>query len=139
MHEKYHDAGLEVIAYPAWGDSEGNKTQKDFLKKNGYDRWYNFSSDELTFNEEAAIGSGSMPFVNVIDSKDNIIFSCSKNVSDPSRGRFGHVAFFDLIPFLEDIFGPLEDDEYASTDYSKNPPERLRFSAISSGLNVISV
>ena len=138
MHEKYHASGLEVIAYPAWGDSDGNKTQKDFLKKNGYDRWYNFSSDELTFTEEAAIGSGSTPFVNVIDSKGNIIFSCSKNVSDPSRGRFGHVAFFDLIPFLEDIFGPLEDDEYASTDYSKDGTVvTLQTATVGKGINLV--
>ncbi len=139
MHEKYHDAGLEVIAYPAWGDAEGLRTQKDYLKKNGYDRWYNFSSEDISFAEEAAIGSGSMPFVNILDNQGNIIFSCSKNVSDPSRGRFGHLAFNDMIPFLEDMFGPLEDeDDYASTDYSQDGVvTTLQTATVGKGINVV--
>ena len=139
MHEKYHDAGLEVIVYTAWGDSEGNRTQKDYVLKNGYERWYNASSDELSMAEEAGIGSGSMPFVNVIDNKGNIVFSCSKNVSDPSRNRFGHIAYFDLIPFLEDIFGPMEDgNEYVSTDYSKDGTViTLQTASVGKGINVV--
>ena len=53
-----------------------------------------------------------MPFVNVIDGDGNAIFSSSGHVSDPSRNRFGHAAFLDLIPFLEDMFGPLDNVEY---------------------------
>ena len=139
MHEKYHDAGLEVIAWPARGDSEGVKIQKDYVLKNGYDRWYNFSSEEISFSEEAALGSGSMPFVNVVDNKGNIIFSCSKNVSDPSRERFGHIASSDLIPFLEDIFGPLDDeDEYSSSDYSQDGVvTTLQKASVGKGINVV--
>lgn len=121
MHEKYHDAGLDVILYTAWGDAEGVRTLKDHVQKNGYDIWYNSTAEGLSMPEEAGIGSGSMPFVNIIDKNGNIIFSCSQNVSDPSKNRFGHIAYFDLIPFLEDIFGPLDDeDEYSSSDYSRD-------------------
>jgi len=120
MHEKYHDAGLEVIARPAWGDEDGMETHKDYVLKNGYDIWYNVYSNDITYMQEAALGFKKTPFANVIDNKGNIIFSTAPNVIDP-RGRFGYVAFHDLIPFLEGIFGPLEDDEvYSSTDYSKD-------------------
>ena len=141
MYEKYHDAGLEVIMRPAWGDAEGEKLLRDYILDNGYDIWYNFSSEseDISFSEEAALGNSAMPFANVIDNKGNIIYSCSKNVSDPSRGRFEHIAFLDLIPFLEEIFGPLEDDEvYSSTDYSKDG-EVVTFqtASVGKGINLV--
>ena len=139
MHEKYHDAGLEVIARPAWGDSEGEKMLKDYVLNNGYDIWYNFSSDDISLDEERALGSHGTPFVNVIDNKGNVIFSCAQDVIDRSQNRFGHVAFEDLIPFLEDIFGPLEDeDEYSSTDYSKDGHiMTLQKATVGKGINVV--
>ncbi|MBO4558198.1 MAG: Ig-like domain-containing protein [Bacteroidales bacterium] len=139
MYEKYHNAGLEVIMYTAWGDSEGERNQKEYVLNNGYDIWYNALSGTLTMNEEAGIGSGSMPFVNIIDNKGNIIFSCSQNVSDPSRNRFGHIAYYDLIPFLEDIFGPLEEgEEYESTDYSRDGQYyTLQQASTGRGINVV--
>ena len=141
MYEKYHDAGLEVIMRPAWGDNEGEMLLRDYILDNGYDIWYNFSSksSDISFSEEAALGNSAMPFANVIDNKGNIIFSCSKNVSDPSRGRFDHIAFLDLIPFLEEIFGPLEDDEvYSSTDYSMDGDVvTLQTASVGKGINIV--
>ena len=141
MHEKYHDAGLEVIMRPAWGDDKGENLFRDYIMDNGYDIWYNFSSKsaDISFSEEAALGNNAMPFVNVIDNKGNIIFSSSKNVSDPSRGRFNHIPFFDLIPFLEGIFGPLEDDEvYSSTDYSQDGNVKsLQTAKEGKGINIV--
>ena len=139
MQEKYHDAGLEVIARPAWGDLEGEKMLKDYVLSNGYDIWYNFSTAGKELHEEYALGSYGTPFANVIDSNGNIIFSCSPDVVDRSQDRFGHVAFNDLIPFLEDIFGPLEDeDEYSSTDYSKDGDViTLQKATVGKGINVV--
>ena len=141
MYEKYHDEGLEVIMRPAWGDSEGEKMMKDYILDNGYDIWYNLSSEteNISFNEEAALGSNAMPFASVIDNDGNIIFSCSPNVSDPSRNRFSHVAFTDLIPFLEDIFGPLDDGEaYSSTDYSEDGKVvSLQQATVGKGINLV--
>ncbi len=141
MHEKYHDAGLEVIMRTAWGDSEGEKKLKDYIRDNGYDVWYNFSSksENISVSEEAALGSGAMPFVNVIDGDGNVIFSSSGHVSDPSRNRFGHAAFLDLIPFLEDMFGPLDDGEvYSSTDYSEDGKVvTLQTASVGKGINIV--
>ena len=139
MHEKYHKDGLEVILRPAWGDSEGEKILKDYVLEHGYDIWYNFSSEDISFTEEAALGSFGTPFANVIDNKGNVIFSCAPNVSDPSRRRFGYNAFNNLIPFLEDIFGPLEDgEEYASTDYSMDGTVvRLQEASVGKGINIV--
>ena len=141
MHEKYHDAGLEVIMRPAWGDDKGENLFRDYIMDNGYDIWYNFSSKsaDISFSEEAALGNGAMPFANVIDNKGNIIFSTSHDVSDPSRGRFNHIPFFDLIPFLEGIFGPLEDDEvYSSTDYSQDGNVKsLQTAKEGKGINIV--
>ena len=141
MHEKYHDAGLEVILRPAWGDREGERRLKDYIMENGFDRWYNFSSESESINlsEEAALGANAMPFVNIIDNEGNIIFSCTPNVSDPSRNRFGHVAFTDLIPFLEDMFGPLDDGEaYSSTDYSEDGKVvTLQTASVGKGISIV--
>ena len=53
MYEKYHSAGLDVIMYTAWGDSEGERNQKEYVLNNGYDIWHNALSSTLTMNEEA--------------------------------------------------------------------------------------
>ena len=139
MYEKYHGVGLDVILYTAWGDNEGIKTLKNNVQKNGYDIWHNSTAEELNMPEEAGLGSGSMPFVNIIDNKGNIIFSCSQNVSDPSRNRFGHIAYFDLIPFLEDIFGPMDDEEeYSSSDYSRDGTVfTLQKASVGKGIDVV--
>ena len=139
MHEKYHDDGLEVIARPGYGDHEGVRNQKAFILDNGYDIWYNLSSDDIGFDEAFAMGEHGTPFANVIDDKGNIIFSCVPNVSDHSRGRFGFSAFNDLIPFLEDIFGPLEEeDDYSSTDYSMDGEVvTLQEASVGNGINIV--
>lgn len=68
-----------------------------------------------------------------------MLVSCSQNVSDPSRNRFGHIAYFDLIPFLEDIFGPLDDEEeYSSSDYSRDGTViTLQKASIGKGIDVV--
>ncbi len=139
MYEKYHDAGLEIIARPGKGDEEGVRNQKSFLLENGYDKWYNFSSADLGFDDAFAMGEHGTPFANVIDNKGNIIFSSISNVSDPSRGRFGYVASNDLIPFLENIFGPLEEEDvYSSTDYSKDGKVvTLQKATVGKGINIV--
>ncbi len=139
MHEKYHKDGLEVILRPAWGDDEGERILKNYILEHGYDIWYNFSSNDISLSEEGALGAFGTPFATVIDNKGNVIFSCTPNVSDPSRGRFGHVAFNSLIPFLEDIFGPLEDEEaYSSTDYSLDGTVvTLQKASVGKGINIV--
>ncbi len=139
MHEKYHKDGLEVILRPAWGDDEGERILKNYILEHGYDIWYNFSSNDISLSEGGALGAFGTPFATVIDNKGNVIFSCTPNVSDPSRGRFGHVAFNSLIPFLEDIFGPLEDEEaYSSTDYSLDGTVvTLQKASVGKGINIV--
>ena len=139
MHEKYHKDGLEVILRPALGDSEGERILKDYILEHGYDIWYNFSSEDISDQEESALGRYGTPFATVIDNKGNVIFSCAPNVSDPSRGRFGYNAFNNLIPFLEDIFGPLEDgEEYSSTDYSMDGTVKiLQTATVGKGINIV--
>ena len=39
--------------YTAWGDSEGERNQKEYVLNNGYDIWHNALSSTLTMNEEA--------------------------------------------------------------------------------------
>ncbi|MBR5735575.1 MAG: hypothetical protein IKX60_02115 [Bacteroidales bacterium] len=139
MYEKYHDDGLEIIARPGWGDDEGINNQKDFLKEKGYDKWYNFSSDDIGFDEAFAMGEHGTPYANVVDNKGNIIFATVPNVDDPSRNRFSHVAFTELIPFLEGIFGPLDDDDdYSSTDYSMDGDViTLQKATVGKGINIL--
>ena len=50
------------------------------------------------------------------------MFSSFYDYSDPVRNRFGKTASYDLIPFLESVFGPADTDEsdYASKDYSED-------------------
>jgi hypothetical protein len=75
----------------------------------------------------------------VIDSNGNIIFSCVPNVIDHARGRFGFNTFNNLIPFLEDIFGPLEEeDDYSSTDYSMDGDYViLQKASVGNGINIV--
>ena len=140
MYEKYHDAGLEVIARTGWGDSVSSPKQKAFVLENGYDDWINISAEELSFEESFAMGECSTPFANVIDDKGNIIFSCVPHVNDHSN-RFGRNAFEDLIPFLEDIFGPLDDGEvYTSSDYSMDGQViTLQNATVGKGINIVFI
>lgn len=140
MHDKYNKAGLEIIARPCLGDFNEDKAQiKDYVLEKGYDRWYNFSNSDITIAESDALGDHATPFANVIDNKGNIIYSTSKSVVDPSGGRFNHVASNDLISFLEDIFGPLEDGEvYSSTDYSQDGKVvTLQKATVGKGINIV--
>ena len=139
MYDKYHDDGLEIIARPGWGDREGVNNQKEFLMEKGYDKWYNFSSDDIGFDEAFAMGEHSTPFASVIDNKGNIVFATVPKVNDPSGNRYSHVAFTELIPYLEGIFGPLdEDDDYSSTDYSMDGEViTLQKATVGKGINIV--
>ena len=139
MYEKYHGEGLEVITRPIWGDKEGERTIKSFLVENGYDKWYNFSCDdnEIGFNESLAMGA-NVPSVVIMDSRGKIVFSSARYTKDP-LGRFGHDTFMELIPFLEECFGPMDDEEeYSSTDYSSDGHViLLQEASVGKGINIV--
>jgi thiol-disulfide isomerase/thioredoxin len=123
MYDKYHDEGLEIIA---GFNAESSQQQQPGLLKNillerGYDKWYNFSLWDFQGDDGWSIWcAGGTPSAILVDNKGNIITSSLPNVSDPARNRFGYTASTRLIPVLESIFGPLDDDNYSSTDYSQD-------------------
>lgn len=122
MYDKYHSAGLEIIA--AYNADEAGMDQgkplKEGILERKYDKWYNFDIWNLSGTEWNIWCSGT-PSAILVDNKGMTLASSKKDVSDPARGRFGYAASTHLIPLLEDIFGPLDEDEdYSSTDYSKD-------------------
>ena len=121
-YDKYHQDGLEIIATvmltsegSLWSDKAGQLKE---VKEKGYDKWYNFFFPLL--NLESYLNH--TPSAEVFDLDGNILFSSFYDYSDPVRNRFGKTASYDLIPFLESVFGPADTDEsdYASKDYSED-------------------
>ena len=122
MYEKYHKDGLEIISAM---NTTGDEHQRDYAKaailERGYDKWYNFDLFDLESIRNDIWTQGGTPSAVLVDNKGTIMSGSAKNISDPSRNRFGYVASGTLISRLEDIFGPLEDGgEYSSTDYSQD-------------------
>jgi hypothetical protein len=75
----------------------------------------------------------------VVDSNGNILYCGLKEVSDPSRNRFGYPASTHLISVLEDLFGPLEEDgNYESTDYSRDGEVMtLQTATVGKGIDIV--
>ena len=140
MYEKYHGDGLEIIAaFNADSPSEDSgKPLKDVLLERNYEQWYNFSLWDFSGTEWNMWCSGT-PSAIVVDNKGNVMKTSKGNVTDHARNRFGYTASTKLIPVLEEIFGPLEDNEnYTSTDYSKDGEViTLQKATVGKGINVV--
>ena len=140
MYEKYHDAGLEIIAsFNADSPTEDSgKTLKEIILERNYEKWYNFNLWDFSATEWSIWCSGT-PSAILVDNKGNILTSSRNNVSDPARNRFGYRASTELIPLLEGFFGPLEEvEEYSSSDYSMNGKVMtLQKAKVGKGINIV--
>lgn len=140
MYEKYHKDGLEIIASfnATSAENDGGKL-KDILLERGYDKWYNFNIWDFNTTEWSIWCCGSTPSAVLVDKNGNIIVSGQKNVSDPSRNRYGYTASQSLISLLEEQFGPLEGDpNYASTDYSQDGKViTIQKATVGKGINLV--
>ena len=139
MYDKYHNDGLEIIARQVNDPDYDRESVKKYIIEHGYDRWYNVTDFDLGLAEELSFSDGGTPSAKVVDNNGNIIFCGTSNVSDPSRNRFGHNAYDNLIPFLEGIFGPIEDEEvYSSKDYSRDGEViTLQKASVGKGINLV--
>ena len=140
MYDKYHGDGLEIIAaFNADSPTEDSgKPLKDVLLERNYDTWYNFCLWDFDVYEWLVWCAGT-PSAIIVDSKGNVMKTSRGNVTDHSRNRFGYTASTRLIPVLEEIFGPLEDNEdYTSTDYSKDGEVMtLQKASVGKGINIV--
>ena len=140
MYDKYHGDGLEIIAsYNADSPEEDmGRPLKDILLERNYDGWYNFNLWDFSGMEWNMWCSGT-PSAILVDNKGSIIASSRLGINDPTRSRFGYVASTNLIPLLEDMFGPLnEEDDYFSTDFSKDGEVMtLQTATVGKGINIV--
>ena len=140
MYDKYHGDGLEIIAaFNADSPTEDSgKPLKDVLLERNYDTWYNFCLWDLSGTEWNMWCAGT-PSAIIVDSKGNVMKTGRGNVIDHSRNRFGYTAPQNLMPILEEIFGPLEENEdYTSTDYSKDGEVMtLQKASVGKGINIV--
>ena len=122
MYDKYHKDGLEIItsvnAYPE--ERVGDNLQS-IIRDRNMQSWYNFDEWNLAVTEMDCWSDGT-PTAILVDKNGKVIMDSRENISDPARNRFGFSAATQLIPVLEDYFGPMEggDDNYESTDYSQD-------------------
>lgn len=141
MYDKYHGDGLEIIAaYNADTPEEDmGRPLKDILLERNYDGWYNFSLWNLSSTEWSIWCAGSTPSAIVVDNKGNIMTTSRTGVNDPTRSRFGYTASTSLIPFLEELFGPLnEEDDYSSTDFSRDGEVMtIQTATVGKGINIV--
>ncbi|MDO5442530.1 MAG: M64 family metallopeptidase [Bacteroidia bacterium] len=113
LYDKYHDAGLEIVAINSWdlnkvSDSETEK----YLKEHGYDKWLNVCLSK-------GIPSYSMinPYAIVMDRNEHLVYSDLTGMD--YKGIFNKTAYYDLAPFIKQLFGDY-DPSYESTDFSKD-------------------
>ncbi len=138
-YAQYHDAGLEIIATIATGDSSGNIISLDdhrkAVKENGYGGWYNF----YLWQKNPDYYPNRTPVAEVYDSDGTILFSSFSDLNDPVRNRFGQTTSSDLIPFLETLLGPADASEvYTSTDFSKDGEVlTLQKATVGKGINIV--
>ena len=141
MYEKYHADGLEIIAaFNADSPTEDSGMPlKDVLLEKGYEKWYNFNLWDFSAYEWTLWCCGGTPAATVVDNRGIIMTSSRRNVTDHARNRFGYPASTDLIPILEEIFGPLdEEDDYSSTDYSQDGEVvTLQEATVGNGINIV--
>ena len=140
MYEKYHGDGLEIIAaYNAdTPDIDMGRPLKDILLERNYEGWYNFSLWSFSTIEWHMWCSGT-PSAIVVDNKGNILASSRTGVNDFTRGRFGYAASTNLIPLLEELFGPLDvEDHYSSTDFSRDGEVMtIQTATVGKGINIV--
>jgi thiol-disulfide isomerase/thioredoxin len=145
MYEKYHDAGLEIIACQKHNANEeaeiaAGKKPESYILERGYESWYNFVAEEfLSDMEYCCWTDNGIPSARVVDRNGNILYCGLKEVSDPARNRFGYTASTTLISVLENLFGPLEEDgDYESTDYSRDGEVMtLQTATVGKGINIV--
>ena len=121
MYDKYHKDGLEIIAaFNTTPEEHRSGNLQQILRDRNMQAWYNFDEFEMSVAEMDCWADGT-PCAILVDKNGNVIKDTRWNISDPSRNRFGFSAVNQLIPTLEDYFGPLEeDDHYESKDYSQD-------------------
>ena len=138
-YEKYHKDGLEIIATvmfdnggEPWNDLKGQKKE---VAEKGYGQWYNFFWDPNIYTSYYM----ATPRAEVYDSEGFVQFSEISSFKDPTRDRLNKIASYDLIPFLETVFGPAEEQsDYASTDYSKDGQVlTLKKASVGKGINIV--
>lgn len=140
FYEKYHDKGFEIVAwaqdsYQDLADytPERDARIKSYVQEKGFDKWYNIAFSVTTPIEYQL----RLPFVEVFDKKGNLVFSCIENEMDTQNKFFNKNAFYDLIPFLEEKIGPLDDD-HQSTDFSKDGEViTLQKASKGNGINIV--
>ncbi len=140
MYEKYHKDGLEIIAaMNTTGEEHQHAVAKAAILERGYDLWYNFDLYDLGSIGDEIWPVGGTPSAIIVDNKGNIVRSSDNNISDPSRNRFGYGASGTLIPWLEEVFGPMEgDSEYASSDYSQDGKYfTIQKATVGKGINLV--
>ena len=141
FYKKYHKDGLEIISTVMW-DQDGT-TWKDRdgqikeIKAKGYGAWYNYYFEPYSDGGQSLLYSAT-PHAYVYDSEGNTIFS-PQQYPDPVQKRFSKAASTELIPFLETLFGPAEEqDDYESTDYSQDGKVlTLQKATKGNGINVV--
>ena len=137
FYDKYHRDGLEIIAMNPLDYKEGmTNSQLDDIARaevaaKGYG-WRNVSIDKSNIGNYPML----VPAAIVYDSKGNIVFSHSK--CRDRKNRFDRPASTDLITFLESKFGPLDDDDYESTDYFWDKAVMpLQTATVGKGINIV--
>ncbi|MBO4558104.1 MAG: hypothetical protein J5693_05810 [Bacteroidales bacterium] len=143
FYNKYKQDGLDVIATSQIGGVDENGVghviadfdgYKSEVVDNNLDKWHSFYWPNYAKSYFA-----TTPNAEVYDSNGNIVFSSFSNFPDPIKKRFGKTASSDLIPFLETLFGPaLEEDDYSSTDYSKDGKvTTLQTATVGNGIDIV--
>ena len=141
MYDKYHGDGLEIIAaYNSDSPEEDmGRPLKDVLLERNYDCWYNFCLWDFNGTEWNMWCAGT-PSAILVDNKGMVLATSRTGVSDPARNRFGYVASTNLIPLLEEMFGPLNegDDDYSSTDFSRDGEVvTIQTATVGKGINIV--
>ena len=113
IYDRYKDKGVEVLCYTT--DYEMSETDMDSYRDEYELPWHCFickkKSNKTLYQISLTITSSALlgfPQINVVDKEGNIVFNRSTN----SR--------YNLANFFEDKLGPVEQDKYTSTDYSRD-------------------
>ena len=140
-YKQYRQDGLEIVSTVILNPDGSIWTSLDeqieTIEDKGYDGWYNYYFNAYPTRSYSA----STPVAEVYDSKGNVLFSHYKYPGNDSRGRYGHPASTDLIPFLETLLGPAEvPDAYTSTDYSRDGEVlTLQKASVGRGINIVFI
>lgn len=136
FYSKYHEEGFEIIAINPFEASSfeiSDQITRKEVETKGYS-WYNVR----TSNNQLDSYPSFAPAAKVYDKNGNTLFTYDR-VLDSGQYRFGNEASSDLIPFLEDLFGPLEDEAgYESKDFSKDGEVfTIQKASAGKGINIV--